>query len=268
MSTDLIWRRRIGDLALRLGAVAVFFGLWWFVTDRGVWSEIVVPKPSSVWERFIQSVTVHDDVRGLSGYFLWEHLWASAWRLIRGVGWAIVIGIPLGLLLATSRPVRVVLEPVISFIRSLPPLAYFSLLIIWFGIEDASKVWLLFLAALAPIALSVISGVEGVRTDWVEAARSLGASRLQVVGHTLLPAILPELFTGLRLSIGFAFSTIVAAETVDGIPGIGGLAWSTKKFLQTDVAIMCVLVIGVCAVGIDLLIRTLERRLVPWKGRV
>ena len=268
MSTDLLVRRRTSDLALRLGAVAVFLFLWWFVTDQGVWSEIVVPKPSSVWERFIQSVTVHDDVRGLSGYFLWEHLWASAWRLIRGVGWALVIGIPLGLLLATVRPARVVLEPVISFIRSLPPLAYFSLLIIWFGIEDASKVWLLFLAALAPITLSVISGVEGVRTDWVEAARSLGATRFQVVRHTLFPAILPELFTGLRLSIGFALSTIVAAETVDGLPGIGGLAWSTKKFLQTDVAIMCVLVIGVCAVGIDLLIRALERRLVPWKGRV
>ena len=76
------------------------------------------------------------------------------------------------------------------------------------------------------------------------------------------------MLTGLRLAVGFALTTIVAAETVDGVPGIGGLAWSTKKFLQTDVAIMCVIVIGIVAVLIDSLIRALERRLVPWKGRV
>lgn len=260
--------RRLTDAVLRAGALAAALATWWFVTARGWWTEVIVPRPASVWKRFVESVTVHNKVRGLSGHFLWEHVGASAWRLAQGVGWAIVIGIPLGLLLATVRPARVVLEPVMSFIRALPPLAYFSLLIIWFGIEDTSKIWLLFLAAIAPIALSIISGVEGIRGDWLEAARSLGASQGQVIRHTVLPAVLPELFTGLRLAVGFAFTTIVAAETVDGIPGIGGLAWSTKKFQQTDVAIMCVIVIGVCAVVIDLLLRAAERRLVPWKGRV
>jgi len=259
---------RLQDAALRLGAVVVFLAAWWFVTDRGVWSPIILPRPGAVWDKFVQSVTVHDGVRGLSGYFLWEHLWASLWRLVRGVFWALVVGVPLGLLLATVRPLRVILEPVVTFVRSLPPLAYFSILIIWFGIEDTSKVWLLFLAAVAPITLAVVSGAEGVRRDWLDAARALGASRFGVVRHTVLPAVLPELFTGVRLAIGFAFTTIVAAETVDGLPGIGGLAWSTKKFLQTDVAIMAVLVIGIVAVAIDLALRSLERAVVPWKGRV
>lgn len=260
--------RHLKDWLLRLGALAVFIGGWWFATDRGWWDEIIVPKPGSVWRRFVQTVTTHDGVRGLSDHFLWEHVGASAWRLGQGIGWAIVVGVPVGLLLATVRPFRVVFEPVMSFIRSLPPLAYFSLLIIWFGIEDASKVWLLFLAAIAPISLSIVSGVESIRPDWLEAGRSLGASRLGLIRSTVLPAVLPDVLTGLRLSIGFAFTTIVAAETADGLPGIGGLAWSTKKFQQTDVAIMCVIVIGVCAVVIDLLIRAVERRLVPWKGRV
>lgn len=261
-------RRRLGDAGLRLGVAAALLGVWWFVTDRVWWSPIIVPPPSAVWQRFVESVTTHDGFRGLSDYYLWEHLWASIRRLLQGVGWALLIGIPLGLTIALVRPLRVVLEPVVTFIRSLPPLGYFSLLIIWFGIEDTSKVWLLFLAAVAPIALSLVSGVESVRSDWIEAARSLGASRFAVVRSTVLPAVLPELLTGLRLAVGFAFTTIVAAETVDGVPGIGGLAWSTKKFQQTDVAIMCVIVIGVCAVVIDLLIRAAERRLVPWKGRV
>ena len=126
----------------------------------------------------------------------------------------------------------------------IPPLAYFSLLIIWFGIEDTSKIWLLFLAAVAPIALSVLSGVRGVPAGRINSARSLGANRRQVLVHTILPSVLPELSTGLRLAIGFAFTTVVAAETVNGLPGIGGLAWTTKSYQQTDIAVLSIIVIG------------------------
>ena len=95
----------------------------------------------------------------------------------------------------------------------------------------------------------------------------LGASRTQLLRHTVLPSILPDLITGLRVAVGFAWTTIVAAETSNGIPGIGGLAWATKKELRSDVAIMCVIVIGVTAVMLDSLLRAAERRFVPWKGR-
>ena len=101
----------------------------------------------------------------------------------------------------------------------------------------------------------------------IDAVRALGANRLQVVRHVLLPSVLPELFTGIRLAIGFAWTTIVAAETVDGIPGIGGLAWSTKKFQQTDVAVLCIIVIGLAAIVLDQLVKALERHVVPWRGK-
>lgn len=255
--------RRIGARALSL---AVLLFVWWLVTELEIWSELFVPRPDAVWARFVDSVTIHDGQKGLSGYYLWEHLGASLRRIGLGVGLAIVVGIPLGLLLATVRPFQVIVEPYVNFIRALPPLAYFSLLIIWFGIEDASKVWLLFLAAFAPIALSVLSGVQGIRQDRIHAAQALGANRWQTVWHVTLPSVLPELFTGIRLSLGFAWTTIVAAETVDGIPGIGGLAWTTKKFQQTDVAILCIVVIGITAILLDQLIKAIERRAVPWKG--
>lgn len=253
--------------AVRVTAVLALLALWQLVTWLEVWPELIVPKPASVWQRFVESVTTHDGARGLEGYYLWEHLAASGWRLLLGVAAGIVVGIPLGLLMITVRPVRSAVEPFVNFVRSLPPLAYFSLLIIWFGIDDTSKVWLLFVAAVAPISLSVVAGAESVRAEWVDAARSMGASRYQVLRYTVFPALLPELFTGVRLAVGFAFTTIVAAETINGIPGIGGLAWATKKFNQTDIAILCVIVIGAFAVVIDLAIRTLERRLVPWKGK-
>jgi len=256
---------------ISLGAVAAFLVGWWIVAELQIWDPLFVPHPADVWRRFIESVTTTQtatgrEQRGLSNYYLWEHLWASLWRLLRGIFFALVVGIPLGLVMATIRPVRRALEPFVDFIRSIPPLAYFSLLIIWFGIEDTSKVWLLFLAAVAPITLSVVSGVEGVPKGRVDSARSLGANRVQTLVFVTLPSVMPELLTGLRLAIGFAFTTIVAAETSDGIPGIGGLAWQTKKYNQTDVAILCIIVIGVTAILLDRLVKLAERRLTPWRG--
>jgi taurine transport system permease protein len=261
------FRRAAGRGSVRLLAVAVFVFAWWVVTELKLWDELIVPKPISVWNAFIQSVTTHDGQRGLSGYFLWEHLWASLWRVLQGLFWGIVLGVPLGVLLAAWSPFRLLIEPYVNFIRSLPPLAYFTLLIFWFGIGDSAKTWLLFLAAFAPIAISTMAGVENVRRERVDAARSLGANRRQVILHTIFPSALPEVFTGVRLAVGFTWTTIVAAETVNGIPGIGGLAWATTKQLRVDVAVLCIIVIGFTAIGLDLVVRLVERFVVPWKGK-
>jgi taurine transport system permease protein len=259
--------RRIISPLLRILALTLLLFAWWLVAKLKVWDELFVPRPAEVWNRLKESESVHDGQKGLSGYYLHEHLLASLSRILRGVGYAIPFGVALGLLLATVKPFRVIFEPYVNFVRALPPLAYFSLLIIWFGIEDTSKVWLLFLAAFPPIALSVAGAVQSVRPARIDAARALGANRFQVARHVLLPSALPELFTGVRLAIGFAWTTIVAAETVDGIPGIGGLAWSTKKFQQTDVAVLCIVVIGLAAIALDQLVKALERNVVPWRGK-
>jgi taurine transport system permease protein len=258
---------RARRVALRTLSLAVFLGAWWLVAELDVWPDLFVPDPAAVFHRLIDGETTHDGARGLSGYYLHEHLWHSVWRIIRGVGWAIAFGVPLGLLLATVTPFRVIFEPYVTFVRALPPLAYFSLLIIWFGIEDASKVWLLFLAAFPPIALSVLHGVRGIPRRQLDGALALGANRWQVTRFVVLPSVLPELFTGIRLALGFAWTTIVAAETVDGIPGIGGLAWETKKFQQTDIAVLCIVLIGLAAIVLDQLVRALEQRVVPWRGK-
>jgi taurine transport system permease protein len=258
---------RARRIALRTLSLAVFLGVWWLVAELDVWPDLFVPDPTAVFARLIDGETVHDGALGLSGYYLHEHLWHSLWRIIRGVGWAILFGVPLGLLLATVTPFRVIFEPYVTFVRALPPLAYFSLLIIWFGIEDASKVWLLFLAAFPPITLSVLHGVRGIPRRQLDGALALGANRWQVTRFVVLPSVLPELFTGVRLAIGFAWTTIVAAETVDGIPGIGGLAWETKKFQQTDIAVLCIVLIGLAAIVLDQLVRALEQRVVPWRGK-
>ena len=256
--------RRIG---LRTLSLAVFLGAWWLVAELDVWSDLFVPDPTSVFERLIDGETTHDGIRGLSGYYLHEHLWHSLWRILRGLFWAIAVGVPLGLALATVAPFRVIVEPYVTFIRALPPLAYFSLLIIWFGIDESPKIWLLAIAAMPPVAVATAAAVVGAPTALVEAARAMGARGWQVTTTVVLPAALPEISTGIRLAVGIAYSSLVAAETVNGLPGIGGMIRQAQTFLQSDVVILGLFAIGLSGLAIDGVLRAIERRLIPWRGR-
>lgn len=248
-------------------------GAWWLVARLELVRPLYLSSPGAVWDAFVRANTDHPlsatsdrIVRGEQNYYLWEHLLASLQRIAAGVGAAIVVGIPLGLLMATTW-LGVVLEPYLNFLRALPPLAYIGLLIVWFGIGDTSKIWLLFLAAAPPIAMATISGVRGVREDMVNAALSMGASRRQTLTAVMLPATLPEILTGVRVAVGFAWTTVVAAEIANGIPGIGGLAYLAGEKLQTPLVFACILVIGLAAIALDLGLKSLEKVLVPWRGK-
>ncbi|MER7558323.1 ABC transporter permease [Nocardioides sp. NPDC126508] len=260
--------------ALHVGSLLVCLLLWWVVTRLELVRPLYLPSPGAVWDAFVRANTDHPVspgssrmVRGEQNYYLWEHLVASLQRIGLGVGLAVIVGVPLGLLMGTSRWVGTVLEPYLSFLRSLPPLAYIGLLIVWFGIGDQSKIWLLFLAAFPPITLATISGIRGVKEDQINAVLSLGASRWQSVTSVVLPSTLPEILTGIRVAVGFAWTTVVAAEIANGIPGIGGLAYLAGEQLQSALVVACIGVIGLAAIALDLGLKTLERRLVPWRGK-
>ena len=267
-------RERVRTAALHAASLTVFLVLWWLVTSLELVRPLYLPSPGAVWDAFVRANTDHPlsegsdrIVRGEQNYYLWEHLVASLQRIAVGVGAAIVVGVPLGLLMGTSRWIGTVLDPYLNFLRSLPPLAYIGLLIVWFGIGDQSKIWLLFLAAFPPITMATISGVRGVREDQVNAVLSLGASRWQAVRTVTFPSTLPEILTGIRVAVGFAWTTVVAAEIANGIPGIGGLAYLAGQQLNSALVIACILVIGVAAIALDLGLKFLERALVPWRGK-
>jgi taurine transport system permease protein len=247
---------------------------WWLVTRLELVRPLYLPSPGAVWDAFVRADSDHPVaegvdrmVRGEQNYYLWEHLVASLQRIGIGVGAAIVVGIPLGLLMSTVRWIGIVTEPYLNFLRSLPPLGYIGLLIVWFGIGDTSKIWLLFLAAFPPITMATISGVRGVREDMVNAVLTLGASRRQTLTTVMLPATLPEVLTGIRVATGFAWTTVVAAELNNGIPGIGGLAYLSGTQLNTPLTVACIIVIGIAAVALDGLIKLVEAILVPWRGK-
>lgn len=259
---------------IRAVVLVVTLALWWLVTRLGLVRPLYLPSPGSVWLAFVKANTDHPIapgvdriVRGEQNYYLWEHLLASLQRIAIGVGGAIVFGIPLGLLMSTVKWIGIMTEPYLNFLRSLPPLGYIGLLIVWFGIGDTSKIWLLFLAAFPPITMATISGVRGVREDMVNAALTLGASRRQALTTVMIPSTLPEVMNGIRIAVGFAWTTVVAAELNNGIPGIGGLAYAAGTELNTPLTIASIIVIGVAAVVLDWLIKLAENLLVPWRGK-
>lgn len=259
--------QRVRYPLISVAAVVAFVVVWWVVTELEIWRPLFVPPPQDVWNQLIRTSTTHDGQVGYAGEYLWQHLWTSMLRLFQGLALGVLIGVPLGLALGSSRTIAAILHPGVTVIRSLPPLAYFSLLIIWFGIDESAKVVLLFLAAVAPIAVATADAVGNVSEDRLLAIRSLGASRLQTVVQVVLPSALPEMMTGLRVALGVTFTTIVAAETVNGLPGIGGMVRDAQRFNKTDVVVLGIIVIGIVAIALDIAIKALDRRVVPWRGR-
>ncbi|TQF69323.1 ABC transporter permease [Rhodococcus spelaei] len=262
------WLRRAGRAVLPLLSVLVFLGLWQLAAASGLWNEIFVPYPATVWRAAVDASTTHDGVRGYQGYLLWEHLYMTLRRVAAGVVIGVAVGVALGLAMGTVGWLRRILEPWLTFLRALPPLAYFFLLVIWLGIDEAPKIALLALAALPPAAVATTAAVLAAPVGLIEAARALGASRAQVIRDVVVPAALPETFTGVRLAVGIAYSSVVATELFNGLPGVGGMVKDASNYNNTPVVLVGIFAIGLSGLVIDALLRVAERRAVPWRGKV
>ena len=248
---------------LSAGSIAFFLFVWWLVTFMGWVKPLFVPSPMAIITKFISIWSV-----GFTNTPFLEHVWISTVRVFGAFLLACVIGLPLGLAMGMSPVMRGIFDPPIEFYRPIPPLAYLPLMIIWFGIGETSKILLIFLSVFAPVVLGARSGVKSAAIEQIHAAYSFGATRWQVMRHVIMPSAMPEILTAMRIGIGFGWTTLVAAEMVASTKGLGYMVLSASQFLQTPVVIMGIFVIAIIAFGFDLLMRFVERRLVPWKGRM
>ena len=223
---------------------------------------LYLPAPEEVWKR-----TVAIAQEGFRNFTLLEHLGYSLFRVVVGFLLGALVGIPLGYAMGLSNWFRGWFDPIVEFMRPVPPLALIPLVIIWAGIGEAGKIILLFLAALWIMAIAARAGVSGVKISKVHAAYSLGASKFQIMRYVIVPNSLPEIFTGARVAMGVCWGTVVAAELVAAEQGAGMMIMTASKFQNTDIVIMGIILIGVIGFGIDMLMRWAERFLVPWKGK-
>eukprot|EP01031_Cornospumella_fuschlensis_P023473 gene23473-28474_t len=251
------------SLAISVVTLLALLGLWTLTTSMGWIKPLFLPSPQAVFTQFYEYITGTANDKPL-----WEHFVASMLRVFGAFLLASLVAIPVGIAMGMSRVWRGIFDPPIELYRPLPPLAYLPLIIIWFGIDELPKVLLIFLSCFAPLAMAARSGMRSASQEQMNAAYSMGASYAQVIRHVVLPAALPEILVGMRVAIGFGWSTLVAAEMVAANVGLGQMVLNASNFLRTDIVIMGIIVIGVVAYGFDLLMRAVERRLVPWKGRM
>ncbi|GLR07847.1 taurine transporter subunit [Mixta theicola] len=257
------WRWPVSrQLTLSLATLTVLLALWWLVTALQLIAPLFLPPPQQV----LHQLLVIASAQGFMDATLWQHLAASLGRILLALLAAVLIGVPTGIVMGLSATARGILDPLIELYRPVPPLAYLPLMVIWFGIGETSKILLIYLAIFAPVALSTLQGVRNAQQVRLRAAQSLGASRWQLLRLVILPGALPEILTGLRIGLGVGWSTLVAAELIAATRGLGFMVQSAGEFLATDVVLAGILVIALIAFGLELGLRTLQRRLTPWHG--
>jgi len=250
------------SLGVSLVSAGLMFAAWWVASHSGWVKPLFLPRPEAIWGAFQQSLAGDID-----GHTLYGHFAASVARVFAAFVLAVTLAVPVGLAMGVSRIARGIFDPPIEFYRPLPPLAYLPLMVIWFGIGETSKIILLFLAIFAPVALAARAGVRSVSQEQIQAARSMGASPWQVVLHVIAPGALPEILVGLRIGMGVGWTTLVAAEMVAADAGLGKMVFNAANFLRTDVVMLGTIVIGIVAFAFEMLMRWIERRAAPWKGK-
>jgi NitT/TauT family transport system permease protein len=243
---------------------AVVF-VWWIVTGGlHLFTPLVLPSPITVAEAAWQLLFDPDLGLFSGGVYngnLIGHALISTGRVMLGFVTSVLVAIPLGVLIARNQAVEPYIDPALQILRPIPPIAWTPLAILWFGLGLQAIAFLIFIGAFWPMLLNTISGVREVPSILRRAAASLGATRTQVLFTVVLPAAIPFLFTGLRLSFGSAWITIVAAELIAASEGLGYLIMNARRILAAPDIIVGMLTIGLLGLSFDRLFRVIERRL-------
>ncbi|MDA8792984.1 ABC transporter permease subunit [Bacteriovoracaceae bacterium] len=244
---------------LSVVSLALFILTWLILSELKIVPKIILPSPIIVLNKFIGVIK-----SGYADKSLYEHLGISLFRVFASLFIAIIFAIPLGIFVAVNDYVRGILDPFIEFYRPLPPLAYLPLIIIWFGIGEMSKIILITLAIFAPIFLNTRAGVLSIPQERIRAALCLGASKWQLITSVIFPSSLYHIFTGIRIGIGFGWTTLVAAEMVAANSGLGHMVLTASEFLVTEVVLIGIFIIGIIAILTDLFMRYLTKKFIHW----
>lgn len=243
-------------------SVMVLFLLWGVGSYFNWFNPTFIPPINAVWEAFLKTLR-----EGYKGYSLLYHIGASMKRLLIAVVLAFASASMLGLLCGMNKVILAILDPFVEFYRALPPLAYNTLIVLWLGIGDESKIALLFLSAFAPIFIQTVFGVQRIPQDRINGAKSLGAGKLTLFFQVIFPSALPDILTGLRTAVGVAYATLVAAEMIASASGIAWMVLDASKYIQYATVYFGIIIMGAIAIIIDVLIRGVIRKVTPWQQK-
>jgi sulfonate transport system permease protein len=250
-------RRLAGSRWMRLGGPLILLAVWQLAVTLGHAPTVQMPSP----------IDVASTVRHLiADGTLEAALVASLRRVVLGLLLGISIGTGLAPAAGLSRAGERLIDPVMHMFRTMPVLALLPLFILWFGIGEKAKVFLIAWAVIFPIYINTYAGVRSVDVRLVEAGRVLGLRRLGLIRHVILPGALPQFLTGLRLAMGLSWLVLVAAEEINATSGLGYLLINAENLLQTNVIFAGLLVYSLLGVASDVIVRLIERWALAWRS--
>lgn len=251
------WRRPLARGLLYVAGPLLLLALWQGLFELRLIRPILLPPPSKVAQAF-WSLAASGELFG--------HVAISVLRVLEGFAAAAIAGLALGLAVGLSRPVDRATDLLIQLIKPIPPIAWIPLAILWFGIGEVAKVYIIFLGAFFPILVNTIDGIRQTDHRYVELARILEVPRLRFITKVVLPGALPAIMTGLRVGIMVAWMCVVASELIAASSGIGYLIMDARQLSQTDVVLVGMISIGVLGKLLDVALKALEARLITWKA--
>lgn len=222
---------------------------------NGVIEPYLLPAPSSLW----QSLTE------LAEGDLWQHLWASSWRVFLGFGIGSGLGLVFAILVGLNRHAEDFLEPTFSAIKSIPSLAWIPLLLLWLGIDEGSKITLIAIGAFFPTYTNTVAAIQGVDRKLIEVARVYRLKYWQQIQQIVLPAASPGILTGLRNSLSLSWMFMIAAELIAATQGIGYLLSDGRETSRPDIVIIAIILLAVLGKITDSIMKLFEHRLLRWR---
>jgi sulfonate transport system permease protein len=257
MSHDTTSRlQKLQHLFQYFGLSVAIIGVWQLLFHLGYLNPLLLPPPSRI------ALTFRDLLE--SGDLL-RHIGISMARVLEGFGIALFLGLTLGIAIGLSKTLDRFTDLIIQVVKPIPPIAWIPLAILWFGIGEKSKVYIIFLGAFFPIIINTIDGIRQTDHKFVEVARLLAVPRFKFVFQVVLPGALPAIMTGVRVGLMVAWICVVAAELIAASSGIGYLIMDARELSQSDVVLVGMITIGVIGKVMDGLIKLLEKRLITWK---
>ena len=238
--------------------ILVLLVLWEFASANKMIDPITFPRVSVIFASWMKSATVTGE--------LTRQLLPSMGRIFTGFGLAVIVAVPLGLLMGTIPLVYRLLEPITEFIRPIPSSAYIPVAILFLGIGNEMKVFVIFLACMFPILLNTYGGVRAVDPVLIDTGRTFGLSRVKALWQIILPAALPNILTGMRISLGIALIVAVVAEMITGNSGIGYFILDMQRIFRVPEMFAGIFTLGLLGFLINFIFLRVEGHFLRWRG--
>ena len=233
--------------------------VWWALPYTGVVKPALVPTPAMVGAKFIRLMVENS---------LWLDILTSTRRVLLGLVLGIIVAVPFAFFLGWYPPARRVVDPLVNFFRSLPPIALIPLIIVYFGIDEVAKVVTLFYASFFASVIVMYEGIVQTNPVFIRVARTLGATDMQLFWRVIVPLSVPHVLTALRVALGVSWATLVAAELVAAQRGLGAVIQNASNYFQIDTIYVGIICIGAVAVLMDAAVRMIAKRIVSWQDRM